>query len=388
MDYFKYEALNDQSEVVRGEISAESASAAILQLEHQGLIIQTIRVLSKEDAEYTSGMHAFKKNLGHTLSARKQWLPMLDALAQELPDNFSRREATALIDKLRRDLTPEDLLASPDLADLLPLLTGGLDTQSSSRRLNDWLTHIVSQKQRKLQTRRILVYPFVLCMVALLVVMLSAFFIVPVFRSMFSDFGLMLPWPTLRLFQLSEQLTDHLLRTLLVVTGASAALFGLIQFWRSKAMTNRLFGRLVSGTSSNLHAMSQLTSVLAELVSLEAPLHEALRLAGSVSRHAVFAGAARKLASELQDPNSMADPIYAPRLPHTLVYALRAGAEQRPNVPLLRELATLYAERIQYRSDWVTATLPAVFMIAIGIGVGFLVIALFLPLFSLVQSLA
>ncbi|MCA9160489.1 MAG: type II secretion system F family protein, partial [Planctomycetales bacterium] len=157
---------------------------------------------------------------------------------------------------------------------------------------------------------------------------------------------------------------------------------------------NRIFGRLVAGTTENLQAMSRLTGTLAELLGLQLPLAAALRYAGKASGHRYFAEAATQTA-ELAVANTAVNTAEAGvlvdptgRLPQSVVYALTAGAESQPSVAVLRELAMIYAQIAQSRQDRSIGSLPVLGVVLVGLFVGFVVVSLFLPLVRMVTSLA
>ena len=134
--------------------------------------------------------------------------------------------------------------------------------------------------------------------------------------------------------------------------------------------------------------MSRFTSALAELLSIEAPLPEALRIAGRSCKHRHFRVKAEQMADQLEfDGIALQQSPVAHNFPAVMIHAL-SFEPRKPNTPLLRELARTYSERARTRVSWSTSFVGPISLIVIGLLVGFTVIALFMPLVSLVTSLS
>ena len=133
--------------------------------------------------------------------------------------------------------------------------------------------------------------------------------------------------------------------------------------------------------------MASFTRRLAELIDADLPLASALRLAGRSSGSTALRYAAEELARHSEQEASQL-PKAALRLPAGVVSALEsAGATGKPNIRLLQELAEIYAERVRDRFDWSTGLLAPMSIALVGLVVGAVVVALLLPLVSLVSGL-
>ena len=159
-------------------------------------------------------------------------------------------------------------------------------------RYAQWLRQILDERNRRRSLIATFSYPLILVMIAMLLILPICVFIVPTFQRMFAEFGLSLPAPTRLLFNIADLVNYHPHYLILGVAGVLALFAAGIYGWTSRALTTRRFGWLIAGNSVSLVAMSRLTSVLAELLELGAPLPEALLLAGRASRHAYYRQAA------------------------------------------------------------------------------------------------
>lgn len=403
---FAYQAKNDRGELQSGSLSADDVSAAVLALAGQGLEVISIRRMdvdiepsdTQQSVADVPAHDPALELLSEVIERRHLWLPVIDSQLQELPPGTARRATERRVQRLSQTMTVEQFLQNADAVELLPLLNSDEIPTPASHRMQAWLHRIYQQQQRRLRLGSRWSYPLLLAAIGLTLVCGWGAFVLPIFREMFDEFGLRLPAPTRLVFWVSDQLTTYALRTLLVVAVGCAMVISFVRWWRARALTNRIFGRLVAGTTENLRAMSRLTGTLAELLGLQLPLASALRFAGQASGHRYFADAATRAANSANvntAENTTANSAEAGvpvdptgRLPQSVVYALTAGHAGQPSVAVLRELAMIYRQIAQSRQDRSLGSLPVIGVVLVGLFVGFVVIALFMPLVSMVTSLA
>lgn len=393
MSKYYFEAIDSLGSSTSGSIEAESIAAASKALEDKGLHLITIRlddVVEQNKLEEEAGRRqAFKSKIAHSLEQRHGWLPAFKALHQDMPAGRAKTATKQLLNTLESELTADALLSHKHASAILPLLTAQEKSTFEASRLIEWLSAlqlIQFQRSRRIQA---FAYPAVLLGLALAVLALMAVFIIPIFKEIFIEFGINLPAPTRFVIYLSDIATSRegvfaLLATLLVL----ASVMGGVFFWRKKALTNRLLRGFVAGTATNLYAMSTLCGTLGELLRFGAPVSDALEIAGLHSRHHYFELSAQRLGRDIANGIQINDSKASRQLPPLVIYAIELATQQRPGIRLLKQLQAMYRERAISRLDWLNAMLPAVTMIVLGIVVGFVTVSLFLPLVSLVSSLA
>ncbi len=321
---------------------------------------------------------------------RKEVLvPALAALASEMPSGHGRREIQQLVEALRDAKTSTDLRRSKVAIGWLPLLVTGFDSESSTRRLSDLISYASRESRNRSQRRRLLAYPLAVLILAFVVLAFLSVIIVPIFGDMFADFGLLLPTPTRVVIFVAEQIRFHALRFVISLLLIAATFYGLARLWTRFSLTTRLLGAFTAGNTANVSAMSILTSQLAELLNIDVSLPDALWIAGQSCQHYHFKNVAEQLA---RDAHGSTAPLRASQVAHNfpanVIRALEAGPGGKPHIGLLRELSALYADRANQRIDWSTGAITQFAIVSVGITVGFVVIALFSPLVSLVSSLS
>jgi type IV pilus assembly protein PilC len=401
MPEFTFQANDSDGQTITGELTAENVSAAIGELEERGLTVESIRLSTLTEEPSTSQVepprdgqpHSQHSSLEHQFGAaierREILIPALTALADEMPSARARREMQQLVEALRQSRSAADLRLSKVATQWLPILVTGFTSESTTRRLSDLVAHTSREAENRSNRRRLLAYPFVVMVIAFAIFGFLCVFVVPTFGNMFDEFGLHLPASTYVVLAVSNEMRLNPIQFAITVSLIAGVIYGLFRLWVHFALTTRLFGLFTAGNSAGISAMSSLTSRLAELLSIDVSVADALWFAGQGCGHYHFKEVAEQLARHAQrSTEPLSSSPVAHNFPANVIYALEGGTDGQPNVALLRELSTIYSDRAAQRIDWTTGAIAQIAIVVVGIAVGFVVIALFTPLVSMVSSLS
>ena len=403
---YRYKALDQNGNTVEAEISAANVTEAVRSLETSGLVVVSITSAASEASSAaavggqgpapgtsdsgTAGPAepVLDRHYEAILNRRELLIPALRAVTSELPAGKTKRQLDQLIRELTGARSAAELRHSENMIRWLPLLVSGFSTDFNSQRFSDLIAYAVRDQETRNERRRVLAYPVLVMAGALLVFSLLTLLIVPVFDKMFEEFGLQLPTPTAAVVELSRQLRFHPMRMLVVALTGLATVLAARHLWAHFSLSTRLFGFAFRGNSSSLSAMSMLTGQLAELLQIGIPLADAIWIAGRGCESYYYRKAAEQLARDAHSGSPfLRQSRVANRFPANLLHALEVD-RGGPSVPLLRELSTIYAERVHRRVDWTTGALTQVSIVVLGVAVGFMVVALLAPLFSLISALS
>lgn len=400
MPDFRYEALNEANEVTSGHVSSENVSAAVVQLEAQGLRVTSVHQVdvgaAAPDAATDSppnvsslandDQQALHRCVSKVLEKRDILVPALDAFAEELPRGRSRRSLRTLVSRLRAGATVEQLCNPEDpAASWLPLLAGGA---GSDRLLCDLFVEASGENEIRTQWVRVVAYPLFVFLGSLGVFAFLGVAVVPTFSSIFNDFDMDLPELTKVVLGASDMILRHPVSLALALLVGGASLYPAFRLFSAWGLPGRVGNALTAGNSRQVTAMARFTRRLAEALDAGLPLPTALRLAGRAEGRSNTRQVALELAHDAQHETfDMKKSSWARRLPATVVHALQAGPDDKPSVPLLRQLAELYSARVRERCDWSTGFMGQLAIVAMGITVGAVVLALFVPLVELINGL-
>ncbi len=316
-------------------------------------------------------------------------IPAIEALAEELPSGKRRREMKQLASSLRDGATIGDSAHDRRSRSWLPVFARSLATPAAATRLSDWMNQASRESEIRSRRRRVLLYPILVFGFAALVFFGLGQMVVSPFIQMYDEFGLDLPAPTEFLFFWVNEWQHHTVRFVVITSLVCVVGYAFATVWFKHALSTRLLGFLVGGTTSNVAAMASLTGLLADLLANNVPLADALELAGRGCGHRHFEHVALSLADQHRKGFvSLAQSPVAACLPSNMIDALQPSDGSPPRSKLLRELSTIYAERAVQRTEWSTGVVGAFAVLLVGFVVTFVVIALFMPLVSITFSLA
>lgn len=390
MPIYAYEAQTPSGELIADQLDAASVSAAIQELEARGLAIRSIRTLMEEPAGAAhEKAPAFYERIEAALAHRQALITALEALTEDMATKQNARDFRQLIAELRRGATAKDFIGHESAAVWLPLILRSPAATIGGDGFRQVMVEAAHESDKRTMRRRMLAYPVTVLAVAILLGFVLLYAVVPSFGAMYREFQVQLPAPTGTVIWLSEQLraSPFVFFAAIILVGLLA--YASIRLWTRHGLTTKYFGSWIAGNSLSVAAMARFTGTLGELLALDAPLPDAIQIAGRASQHPYYRAAAEELAHDARSgkPAWSTSPV-ARAFPGNVIYALSVHHEGGAGVPLLRELSSLYSDRISERFDWSAGIVGPLTIAAAGILVAFFVLALLLPLISMFGSLA
>lgn len=332
-------------------------------------------------------MTTFKDRIRVTLDQRDVIIPPLVALSEELPKGWGQRDVQELIDLLRDPPDVNTWLEHPRAAAWLPVIVGSSVAAEAPQRMSSLLVQTMQHRARNRRRAASLMYPLVVLGLAGLVGVGMCWFVVPTFAHMHREFGLTMAAPTAFTIWCSDLLLQQPFQLLLFAIVAVAIAIGLVRWGLRSAFVARYLG--LKGSAGRVQAIATSTGAIADLLSIGAPLPWALRIAGRGCEHPLYQDKLAGLANASEASGTAWQQSEAATwFPVNLRLALQAAADGRPNVELLRDLATMYHERAALRVDWLRWLVGPIALLAVGVMVAFIVISLFMPFVSLITGLS
>lgn len=396
MPLFQYQAANAAGEIVRGTLDAESASQVVLQVEAQGLTIQSIGRVeagppsqsAAVDAETGEGasQELLRQHLAVAMERAGSVLPALRAMVAELPRGARRRRLAAFVQILESKDTASAGESFPQLSDYWIPLLSSTTAEDAGQALRKFVREWQHTERLNESSRLTFVYVWLVLMVTVVVMYLLSSLVIPTYRRVFLDFGLRLQPLTQGVLTLAEWIASG--RILLVAGGAAAVI--LLAYFLLRGLPSGLrqwFGDRFGSLLSRSAALARFTRFTADLLDAELPAGSAVRIAGAAARSQRLSRAATRLARALERGQQDL-PTRCRAIPVTVVHAVTALGGTATGSRLLRELSQAYAERGLSRTSWSRGIVEPLAIVLVGLLVGGVVIALFMPLISLTQGLS
>jgi type IV pilus assembly protein PilC len=400
MPTFTYVARNKSGAKQRGSVNAENRQAATLRLQQQGLIPEKI---SEKTSGFSMGggnplnkrvktaeLLVFTRQLSTIVSAGLPLMQGLDILADQTEDpNFS-----AIIDAVAQEVeageTFSDSLrkfpkAFPDLyVSMIRAGEAGGDLDGVLTQLADYLEATEDLKRR---IKSAMTYPIVAFSMILLIAAGLIIFVVPQFAEIFNQFGKTLPAPTRLLLAASDALRSWIAWVVII-----AGIVGLVFFLRVYGATeagryqmDSLKLRLpVFGSLLRKVAISRFTRTLSTLTRSGVAILAALEIVERTSGNEVFARAIRNSADSVRNGETLADPLARAEVFPTMVTRMIAVGEKTGALEtMLLKIADFYDSEVRATVDQLTSLIEPILIMFMGIVVGGIVVALFMPILML-----
>lgn len=234
--------------------------------------------------------------------------------------------------------------------------------------------------------KKALFYPTAVIMIALLITVFLLVFIVPQFKILFTGFGAQLPTATLFIIKTSEFLQTYGWILLLLVIGFIIALNQTIK--RSSVFANK-FDRLllalpITGSIIKHAILARFARTLATTFAAGLPLIDAIQITAGTADNRIYNNAILKIADEIKGGNMLHSSLKQVELfPYLLVQMIAVGEESGTLEKMLQKSAEIYEKAVDNAVENLSSLLEPVIMVILGLLIGGLVIAMYLPIFKL-----
>jgi type IV pilus assembly protein PilC len=389
---FIYRGKNRKGEKVQGEIQADTLIAVKGQLRKQGIISTSIKkkpkpLFSSAKKIVPADIALFTRQLATMMKAGVPLVQSFDIVA----DGFSDPTMQSLIRQIRDDVAAGGSFAnalrrSPRYFD--DLFCSLVDSGETAGALETMLDRVATYKEKteqlKAKIKKALTYPIAVLVVALVVTGILLIKVVPVFAETFSSFGADLPAFTLFVLGLSEMMHQYWL-IVLVAIGAGLYAFKEARF-RSKKFAYQvdrysLKLPIIGGIIYN-SVVARFARTLATTFAAGVPIVDALESVAGAAGNAPYA--ILRVRDDVTTGVQLQIAIKATQMFPILLQQMTAIGEESGALDEMLEKAALhYEELVDNSVDNLTSLLEPLIMSVLGILVGGLMIAMYLPIFQL-----
>jgi len=258
---------------------------------------------------------------------------------------------------------------------------GALDTALA--RLSTYLEKSAALKRK---VKSAMVYPLSIVGVATLVVIFMMAFVIPTFAQMFTQFGSELPLPTRIVIALSEFARAHLVLIAVVSIGIAAVVRRLSGTDRGRFLIDRLLLKIpVLAPLIRKVAIARVTRTLATLIACGVPILEGLRMTARAAGNRIVENTIMQTRSALAAGRTLTEPLRGRvGLPAMVVQMVNVGEQTGSMEEMLTKVADFYDDEVDATVASLTTLLEPVIIVFLGVIIGGLVIAMYLPIFRLV----
>jgi len=394
MPQFKYEAKDSQGNAVGGFIEAEDNKAAVVLLHKKEL---TILNLSQEDQK---AFKAKRVKLEDLVIFSRQLATMVDSgislvqalsILSEQSENKNLATATLVI---KRDIESGSsfcnaLLNHPQIfSELYINMAKAGETSGKLDEILDRLaTYLEKASSLQRKVRSSLVYPAVVISLALIITVVLLVKVVPIFKNIFDTLGGTLPVPTQILIGISD-IMRRFFPILLVGVVALVFIFKKIistpkgRYWFDR----RLLKLPIFGPLFKKVAIARFSRTLATLVRSGVPILNSLNIVGKTSGNKVIEEIVLNACISIKEGEPIAGPLSKESVfPPMVVRMISVGEQTGQLEKMLNKIADFYEEQVDAAVSGLVSMIEPLVIAFLGIVIGGIVIALFLPIFKITE---
>jgi type IV pilus assembly protein PilC len=388
---YAWEGKDKQGKAVKGEIRAAGEAIVNATLRRQGVMVTKLKKKS-----YSSGKKITEKDIAlftrQLATMMKAGVPLLQSF-----DIVGRGHANASVSKLLLDIRADVETGTslnqafrkyPLYFDSLFCNLVGAGEQAGI--LEDLLNRLAIYKEKTLaikgKIKSALTYPIAIMVVAFIVTAVIMIWVVPAFKEVFTSFGANLPTPTLVVMAISDFFVAN---WYLIFGGLFGALYFFFRTWQRSLNMQRFMDRMllqlpIFGEVIRKATIARWTRTLATMFAAGVPLVEALDSVGGAAGNAVYLDATIKIQTEVTTGTSLTVAMQnANVFPNMVTQMVAIGEESGALDSMLGKVADFYEEEVDEAVASLSSLMEPFIMVFLGVVIGGLVIAMYLPIFKL-----
>lgn len=401
MPIYKWVAVTKRGRTLRGELDAANERIAEAQLRRRNLTIKKLKAKPKDLFANIEFMQpkVTKKDL---VVFTRQFSTMIDAglplvqglnILSEQADNPTFKK---ILKKITKDVEGGASLAEamkkhPKVFDdlFVNLIAAGEVGGILDTILQRLAAYIEKAEKLKTQVKGAMTYPAIVVAIAVLVMGVILVFVIPVFESMFADFGSALPAPTQVVVVLSRFVKGNIHW---IIIGAIVFFFLFRKYRNStsgRKNTDALLLKLpIFGDLIRKVAVARFSRTLGTMISSGVPILDALEIVAKTSGNVILEEVIFEVRTSIAEGQTIAEPLSeADVFPNMVVQMISVGEATGALDTMLEKIADFYDDEVDAAVDALTSMLEPLLMVFLGGAVGGVVIAMYLPIFQMAAAM-
>lgn len=382
-----------------GVLIGDSKDAVVAALRRQQIVVTTVKEKGKEIAlpKFGGGIRSkdiaiFTRQFSVMIDAGLPLVQCLDILGQQQENKALQK----IILQVRQDVEAGSALAEamrkhPQAFDDLyvNMVAAGEAGGILDTILQRLAKYIEKAVKLRTQVRSALMYPIAVIAIAIIVVYVILWKVIPVFATLFEGLGTSLPWLTQVVVNISNFLGQFWWLIFLVVFGVA---FALRQYYQTDAgryqIDKFLLRTPVFGGLLRKIAVARFCRTLATLLSSGVAILESLDITARTSGNAVLEEAILHVRKEVEEGKSLAEPLTrTQQFPPMVCQMIGVGEQTGAMDAMLSKIADFYEDEVDAAVDGMLALMEPILITFLGVVIGTIVVAMYLPMFTLISEI-
>lgn len=390
---FEWEGKDRNGKQVRGETRASGENQVQAALRRQGITGAKIkkRRMSAGKPIKPKDLAIFTRQLATMMKAGVPLLQAFDIVGRGNPNP----RVTKLLNDIRTDVETGTSLSVafrkfPLYFDNLycNLVEAGESAGILDQLLDRLAVYMEKTEAIKSKIKSALMYPISVLVVAFVVVAVIMIFVIPAFKTVFSNFGGELPGPTLVVIAMSEIFVKY---WWLIFGGLGGGIYFFMQAWRRNEKMQMFMDRVmlklpIFGVLVDKSCIARWTRTLSTMFAAGVPLVEALDSVGGAAGNSVYSAATIKIQNEVSTGTALTVAMTNAKLFPSMVLQMCSIGEESGSIDhMLGKAADFYEAEVDDMVAGISSLMEPIIIVILGSIIGGIVVAMYLPIFKLGQ---
>jgi type IV pilus assembly protein PilC len=402
MKNFRYSARDTNGKVVEGEVEARDANSVADILHDRGLIVVSIKEGMGIDWERLSEINIggipmkdkviFMRQMATMVGAGLPLTRSLEIMVQQASNPLFKRVLANVLKSIESGKTLADSFREQE--EVFDEITLNLiEAGEQSGNLEDILEKLAVELEEKNQLsskiKSAMIYPAIILVIIIGVVILMMFVLVPSMAEIYQDFDAELPFATRLLMSMSDFFLNYWWA---IITVLAVLVIG-IKYYLDTPKGKRNFDKLILkvpsiGTIIAKMQLSQFTRILALLLGSGLPIIKAIELTALSLSNEMFRDTLMEAKDEVEKGGPLAIPIARSEYYPLLVSSMIAVGEETGEIDtVLAKVSEYYKEEVNTATSNLSSILEPVFLVIMGLAIGFIAMAVYTPMFQLSSAI-
>ena len=397
MPVFIWEGKTRSGEIKKGEMEAASEAVVNDSLRKQQIVPTKVKVKPKKKAKKGGKIKAkditiFLRQFATMIDAGLPLVQCLDLLASQNDNPAFKAILSEVKDDVEGGSTFADALKKhPKTFDTLftNMIAAGEIGGILDTILNKLGEYLEKSVRLNAKVKSAMVYPASIVVVALVITAGLMLFVVPIFEAMFADMGGTLPMPTQIVVNISNFMQHYWWALFGGMYGAMWAFKKYYATYKGRGVCDALFLKTpVAGDLIRKVAVAKFCGTMATMMSSGVPILDSLDIVSRTSGNRVIENALIETRAAIAEGKTIVEPLEKTAVfPSMVVQMIAVGEATGALDTMLGKIAEFYEEEVDVAVDGLTALMEPAIMVVLGGLVGGLIIAMYLPIFSMASNI-
>jgi len=400
MPIYIWKGRDSKSGIVSGELTAENEAGVIEALRKRNIIVSSVRTKPKDLTKISFGaakvsgkdLSIFTRQFATMINAGLPLVQCLEILGAQ-NDNPTMRK---VIEQVKTDVEGGSTLAEAmkrqktTFSELyINMAAAGEAGGILDNILNRLAIYLEKNEALVGKVKRSMIMPVILISVCIGAAAILLIFVIPIFEKMFAEMGAKLPGPTLFVVALSKFLQKFIIPIIIAVVGAVIGIQKWYKTDKGQLLLDTWMLKIpVLGDLQQKSAIARFARTLGTLLSSGVAIMDALEITAKTAGNRVVADAIMFARKSIGGGETISGPLKTMKIfPPMVVQMVAVGEATGGLDEMLNKIADFYDEEVDGAVEGLTAAMEPIIMVVLGLGIGGMVVAMYLPIFTMTSAM-